>query len=309
MTNHQRQFLTPFLSLEVHYTSSSRHGIVYGPQGREQFFEGIKIICLRADTTLSRYAEREAVYYIKLLHHRICLVQGPENIAALWKYRSDITTSAHQTFVLKTVLGMDPKAVSMYEQDDTGTGMDPNPGARPIAPQNRIDHITHTGFHKLLISQGLPKLFERWVASFDHRRRRLDIRNQWTSQGDMLEFWTLPLTAALNEALAGPLLEIINPNFNKQFVEFLWTAPIMMRGLPECLLPSLFSLRDKLVASVEQWQAVARAKFTVTDTEANGKADPWWGSDFFQERQKLLLEVDNWDEKAVAVSDFGFLWG
>ena len=204
---------------------------------------------------------------------------------------------------------MPTKAIEIYEQDNTGTASTPNPGSRYVAPHNRVDRLTHVGFHKHLVGPGLPGLFSRWACNFQRRAQELRIGPDWQEESDIWRFWGLHLLAALNEALAGPLLVILNPQFNILFLEFLSSAPIMMRGLPQQFHLRICSVRDELVHAVKQWHAVARAKFKPTDVDTHDDTDPWWGSAFLRERQKYLLAIDNWDESAVAASDFGLFWG
>lgn len=71
----------------------------------------------------------------------------------------------------------------------------------------------------------------------------------------------------------------------------------------------IYRLRDKLIQDVKQWHAIARVRFTETDINQDGDGDPWWGSACMRERQKILLNVDNWNHDAIASSDFGLLWG
>ncbi|TGO81091.1 hypothetical protein BPOR_1358g00010 [Botrytis porri] len=42
--------------------------------------------------------------------------------------------------------------------------------------------------------------------------------------------------------------------------------------------------------------------------DADGDADPWWGSRCIRERQQYLSKVDGWDYDSMAVSNFGLLW-
>lgn len=118
-----------------------------------------------------------------------------------------------------------------------------------------------------------------------------------------------PLTASMNEALAGPILECVNPNFTRDLLRYYPFVQQLMKGIPKWCIPEAYRLRKKLIQDVKQWHAIARARFQETDINENGGSDPWWGSAFMRERQNILKKVDNWDHDSIASSDFGILWG
>lgn len=232
----------------------------------------------------------------------------PENIAILWKYKATITTPNVTTFVLKTLFGMEFKAYNMYTIDKSGILPQPKPGSN-VAPHNRIDYLTHANFHKHLLGEGLSPFFQRFTTSFVSRLPSLDIQDEWTEHHDIMDFWMLPLTASMNEALAGPVLEQMNPTFTSDLLEYFPYIQDLMKGLPRCYIPDAYRLRRKLINDVKKWHARARAQFKETDLGQDRHADPWWGSAFMRERQNILQKVDFWDHDAMASSDFGIFWG
>ena len=125
----------------------------------------------------------------------------------------------------------------------------------------------------------------------------------------MMQFWMDPLTASMNEALAGKVFECLNPDFTKGLLRYFHHSQGMMKGLPRWCMPEAYRLRDSLILDVKKWHAIAKARFRETDVDRNGGADPWWGSAFMRERQNFQKEVDNWDHDAIAASDFGVFWG
>jgi hypothetical protein len=249
------------------------------------------------------------VYGIKLANHKIFLLRGPELIQAIWRYKGVITSPAHQAFVLIGVFGMNPKAVQPYHLDDSGLQVNPHPKSN-VAPHNRIDHLTHVGFMKLLTGDGLSKLYQRWAQEFNRRLQALAIGDEWGPEiPDIMDYWQMPLTASMNVALAGPLLECINPDFTREFNEFLIYVHPLIKRVPRWLIPRAFRLRKKLVGNVRTWQNIARSRASPSDIDTERDYDPWWGSECFRERQKYLSKVDGWDHDSLAISDFGLLWG
>lgn len=243
-----------------------------------------------------------------LLNTTLYFVYKPENVAKLWNYKKMTSTPGVTAFVLRTLLGLSPKALSMYALDTSGVMVAPKPGS-DVAPHNRIDHLTHASFHKHLLGPGLNGLYRSFLAALLVRFPSLNIKDEWTEFPDIMEFWLPPLTATMNETLAGPILECVNPNFTQDLLSYFPYSHQMMVGTPRWCIPKVYRLREKLIQDVKQWHAIARKRFHETDINEDGGADPWWGSAFMRERQNILKKVDNWDYDAIASSDFGVLWG
>ena len=250
----------------------------------------------------------QTAYGVRVLSHHLYFLRRPENVAQLRKYKTSITSPGIQTFVLRQVFGMHDKAINAYSQDNSGIRADPH-GDSNVAPHNRVDHLTHVNFHESFNGGRLVNLYTRWSRAFERRYQALGIEDQWMHHPDIMDFWMPPLTAALNEAIAGPVLEHVNPNFTEHFLKFLPYVHPLMKGLPRWCLPEAYSLRDSLNRDVKQWHAIARAKFQASEINEDGDADPWWGSTCVRQRQGILGALDNWDYDSIASSDFGLLWG
>ncbi|THV51762.1 hypothetical protein BGAL_0100g00310 [Botrytis galanthina] len=250
----------------------------------------------------------KTVYGVKIFGYKVFFIQGPEMISALWKIKEQITAPVHQVFVLNKIFGMNPKAVQAYVLDESGLNAKTHPKSNTLT-HNRVDYITHVGFLRLLTGDGLSGLYGRWSLEFSYRIQALEISQEWAEHTDIMKFWELPLTASMNKAIAGPLLEAINPDFTEEFLEFLPYANQLVKSFPPWLIPRAYSLRRKLVATVKTWHSIARSQFRDQYVNADGDADPWWGSRCIRERQEYLSKVDNWDYDSMAVSDFGLLWG
>lgn len=195
----------------------------------------------------------------------------------------------------------------MYNKDNSGIELKPIEGSN-VANHNRLDYHTHANFVKMLSGDGLNVLFKRWHASFSRRLTGVKLGHEWTAGGDITDFFMTPLTAALNEAMAGRVLENVNPHFTKEFIEFLPFVHGLMKGLPKWCLPRAFVLRDTLQRDFKNWHAIARGNFQPSDIEED-ESDRWWGVGAMRERQAILGQIDDWDHDSIASSDFGLLWG
>ena len=142
------------------------------------------------------------------------------------------------------------------------------------APHNRIDHLTYTSFHKHFLGDGLPRLYQTFSITLTDRLSTLVTEDEWIEHQDIMEFWLEPLTASINEALVGKILESVNPSFTKELLCYFPYIQDMMKGLPRWYIPEAYRLRDKLIADVKRWHAIARRCFRDIDIEAEGHSNP-----------------------------------
>lgn len=185
-------------------------------------------------------------------------LRKPENIARVRKYRGTITTLALTAFVSRSMFGMTSKAINMYTSDTLGINLKPEGGSQ-VAPHNRIDYLTHSTFHRHLLGEGLLRYHQRFSTALLGRTPSLKIQDAWTEFPDFMEFWLQPLTASMNEALTGNILECLIPNFNHDFLTFVHYSLDLMKGLPKWWIPEAYRLRESLTKDVNQWHATARA--------------------------------------------------
>lgn len=247
-------------------------------------------------------------YAINVLGHKIYFIFGAQNIARLRKYPRTITTPGATTYVLKTLFGMAHKAIDMYNLDNSGVHPAPSVNSH-VAVRNRVDYLTHANFHKHLLGDGLNDTYHSFMTSFARRLPSLEISTEWSYHPDLNEFWLPSMTSAMNEALAGPIIECVNPNFTSNLLEYYPYVQELLKGYPFWGMFKARRLQKRLIEDVKIWHAIARARFHEGDIDPATGRDPWWGSAFMRERQEFLTKIDNWDANAVASSDFGIFWG
>ena len=79
------------------------------------------------------------------------------------------------------------------------------------------------------------------VESFDARLDSLRLRDDFMQVADIVDFWTPLLAGSLNEALAGPPLECVNPNFTQDFLQILPLCPWAYEGSSQWWLPEAYT--------------------------------------------------------------------
>ena len=256
----------------------------------------------------SRDLGPRTVHGLKVWGYSVYFIYGPENVARLRRYPRTITTPGVTAFVLKTLFGMAPKAIDVYTLDDSGVHANPARGSR-IVSHNRIDYLTHANFHKHLLGEELWRTYRGFANSLMSRLDSLEIQDEWKQYPNLIDYWLPAMTSAMNEALAGPMFESINPKFTEDLLKYYPYLHSLLKGIPRWLIPEAQKLSGRLIRNVEAWHELARTRFCERDIDPISGRDPWWGSAFMRERQNFLRKVDNWDAHSIASSDFGIFWG
>lgn len=125
---------------------------------------------------------------------------------------------------------------------------------------------------------------------------------------DLLAFCEKEFASTVVEATCGPILERINPDFTKDLALYERQTPSLSKGFPRWMVPRAYAVRDKLLTNIKRWHAMARETFGASSIDADGDADPYWGSEFMRSRQKMFESFSGFDADAAASSDLGFIW-
>ena len=78
----------------------------------------------------------------------IIFLNGPGNVARIWKYKKGILDLGVQTSCLTRVFRILIEAVNMFTLDTSGILRKLKPGSN-IAPRNRTDYLIHANLHQL----------------------------------------------------------------------------------------------------------------------------------------------------------------
>lgn len=235
------------------------------------------------------------------------MFQGPETVAAVWKQSQLSSPILIYTFALKNVFGMPKHALAAYKADDSGSHRRPHPESE-IASRNRVDFLTHVDLFKAFGGPGLNRSFTRCSGNFRHNLVDLDISTEWVEMPDLCAFFQEQLGAAVLKGLYGPALLKLNPNFLQDLWIFDKATPKFAKMMPRCLIPSAYRARERLLGSIRLWYTYARNNFDESVIGPDGDADPYWGSQLVRSRQKVLSDIDDQDDDALASADLGLIW-
>lgn len=203
---------------------------------------------------------------------------------------------------------MPAKALEVYAADKSGPHVQLNPGTN-VPFHDRVDHQTHVSLTRFLGGKGLSGLYHRFFTNFERcLEYHPQITKDWTMMPDLMIFFQRTCGSALTEAICGPILQNIHPNFMDDLLQYDIYLPDLVKGLPRWFAPNGCRTRDKLLRSILQWHAVARSVFVESSIDPDGDYDPFWGSEFMRTRQRTFRSMRNFDYDAYAASDLGFIW-
>ncbi|KAL1606179.1 hypothetical protein SLS60_003580 [Paraconiothyrium brasiliense] len=124
---------------------------------------------------------------------------------------------------------------------------------------------------------------------------------------DLMQMVGDAVTVSTLDALCGPHLLRLNPDFLHDFWVFDRNLQTYLQGIPWLLAPMAYMARKRVLKAVQIWQQHARDNFDDSAIGPDGD-DPFWGTSFFRERHDMFLEMDGFDHEAIASEDFGAIW-
>ena len=207
------------------------------------------------------------------------MIAGTEHINVLWRKCVPEAGLSMQVLALKRLLGIPDNGIKSYSEDESGFHTRPRAGST-VVPHNRVDFLTHTNFVRSLGGERLTRLHNRWQARFKDSLAAAVPGADWMEMPDFVPFWQNTFGLALIEAVVGPILRCVNADLVSYLSLYDSHIPELGRGMPRWMNRRAFALRDKLLAAVMQWHAIARAQFKESLIDADGDADPCWGSAF-----------------------------
>jgi hypothetical protein len=116
---------------------------------------------------------------------------------------------------------MSSKDAEIWDADDSGLYLKPNPGSN-VPLEKRIFHLIHHGYTAWLTGAGLAELSRQFVRNF---QLRIDIKSEeigeeWHSLPDIFSFVKRETFIATTAALCGEEFLKLNTSFTDEFWEF-----------------------------------------------------------------------------------------
>ncbi|KAI1370593.1 cytochrome P450 [Hypoxylon crocopeplum] len=245
---------------------------------------------------------------VKILTQEFYVVRGPENVKVLFKSSWACTSIPFVKFALGHAFGLPAKALRLYDKDDSGGGHVPHPGST-VEARNRIDYQVHQSLNRFLEGKGQKPSWNRFADNITQQLHCLHDRagSDWVHHADLMKVVGDEATISILNALCGPYLLSLNPNFLQDYWDFDRNLQTYLQGIPWFLAPKAYAARKRVLDAVKVWQQYARDQYNDSAVGADGD-DPFWGSSFFRERQEMFLKMDGFDYAAIASQDFGAIW-
>lgn len=175
--------------------------------------------------------------------------------------------------------------------------------------KNRIDHLTHEGFKSAFSGPGLAPMTQRYMSILEQKLDGLAFSTEWTDVPDLLHFFRIVHGAALLEVVFSLSLTKVNPTFLQDGWQFDNSVPLLARLVPSFLFPEPYRVRKSLHSQFEQWYVHTREGFSQSYISEGGDGDPYWGSELIRNQQRMYLQVDDYDDDALAAADLALVWG
>lgn len=127
---------------------------------------------------------------------------------------------------------MPAKALSLYDKDDSGGGRVPCPGSN-VEARNRVDYRVFESIGQFLEGRGLLPFWGRFVESITQQLHGLHDRIGSSAENhvDLMKFIGDEATTVILNALCGPYLLRLNPNFLQDFWDFDRNLQTYLQGI------------------------------------------------------------------------------
>lgn len=188
-------------------------------------------------TSSSNFFKQPHPVHVKILHYDFYVVQGAENIKALFKNSWSCTSTVFVKFALGYAFGLPSKTLALFDNDDSGSSPTPHPDSS-VEPRNRIDYLDHQSVSQFLEGKGLPPFWNRFLIDVTRRFQNLhhDLGDHVKSYPDLMRLVGDEATISILNALCGPYLLQLNPTFLDDFWIFDRNLQTYMQGTPTYLI-------------------------------------------------------------------------
>ncbi|KAK5631973.1 hypothetical protein RRF57_007687 [Xylaria bambusicola] len=237
--------------------------------------------------------------------HKILFFQDPETIQHIWKQSDKFNTVRMRVYAYKYLFGMPKKWASVYEADDSGPFPKPLQGSN-VAPEKRIHRFLAEGIDKALTGPGFAPTLSRLQKAYVNQMSNLEIGQEWSEFEDFRRLIHMTTGQSTIEAIFGPNLVRLNPDFMEDLFQFDRALPWLSKGIPRFIMPTVYRTREKLHDNFVTWYKYARENFQDHLIYKDGDGDPFWGSNWMRQRQKTLAHIQ--DDITLASSDLGIAW-
>lgn len=229
------------------------------------------------------------------------LYQDPLIIRQIWKNSHLLDFRPLATHFFVNACGMSSEAAALYLNDTTG--VNPTPLTSSDGPDvHRVHRTIWESDRRALTGPGLAPTLDTFRSALDSRMSKFKA-DTWMEVDDFWTFIQDTAGSAVIEAILGPALQQLHPNFMREFFEFDGTMPWLAKGFSYARAERV---RSKLLDDILVWIKCARFWSNSDKGRAEGEKDPYWGTAWTRYRHDFFKKF--FDDDAIASHDLGVAW-
>ena len=153
----------------------------------------------------------------------------------------------------------------------------------------------------------LTMRYQRFLTEAMATESMLGQGDSWTELPDLNSFVEKRVFEAAVQSMFGTYMLSLNPTLADDFWAFNRAIGTLFMGLPRWLSPAAHRARDKMLRNIEKWQRHGE-EHSERDKLGDIDWEPYYGSQFIRERQRLLDKRGILDPTARAAENFAFMW-
>ncbi|RKL45609.1 hypothetical protein BFJ72_g3154 [Fusarium proliferatum] len=246
---------------------------------------------------------------IKLLNRRITMLNGAENITALFKSSRSVNSERWLIQVLVNAFGVRKVDVPFYVADNTGIAQQPAANSHNIPYEHRIFHLVYQTVHDGLSGERLDEMQRQLVLNLSTQIANAEIGGTWTHVDNLYEDLIRSFCfKASTTSLCGPRIFEAAPDLESDFWSFDSHLPNLFKEMPQWLVPASFKARDKMKENIRKWHELAHKAYDITQSEEDTRTwEENFGSKLMRSRQAFFRKMPL-SKDTIAADDLGLLW-
>lgn len=237
----------------------------------------------------------------------LCFISGPKNVIAIFKNSRTVSAKASVVIAIDRLFGTPKHLVPFYDADNSGVESTPHPRSN-VEPRHRIHHIVHAQVTKYLSGPDLKPMTNRLMDNIGNQLSSSGIGYDWLEMEDLFAFCQVKLLQASLDAMFGPYLTAINPDFVSDYWKFDKYTPSLLKGFPRFMVPWPWNAREKCLKSLKRYhEYVDRLHHLDGGKEYQG-LDPFFGTEFIRKRKEAFSKMEIMNADAIASESLAIIW-
>ena len=237
----------------------------------------------------------------------LAFVSGPKNVALIFRRSKDFAAKASVVIAMDRLFGSPQRTVRFYDDDNSGMEMVPHSYSN-VREEDRIHHIVHVQVIKYLSGNGLKPMTQRFMENMGRQIFTSGVGSEWLEMDDLFGFCQVKLLEASLDAMFGPYLTALNPNFVDDYWKFDQSTAYLLKGFPKWIVPQSWKARQRCLDSLKKYNAYANKLHDGDGRKDYEGLDPFFGTEFIRQRKEAMSKMGTFDEDAIAAEDLAIMW-